>query len=194
MKRFVSGMVVAAVAMSLSGVALAVEGSPSPRPSKTPRVERAAEKRDEAKEKAAQKKLEAGEKRKEQLKKFWEKMKRRLEILIRNQSRLAERIGQKLDKMAANGKDVTALRKQLDDAKALIKKANDSLEAADAKIEDILKNNEPKAALEKIRALNKEVVDAIKAAHRALVDVMSGIKGARPSPTPTATPTPTVSS
>lgn len=198
-KRYVAASV--AVGMALSAVAAFADTTPtpthSPRPTKTPsRTEirqKIEEKKAEIKEKREEVKAKVADKRKERIQSFWDHMKKRLQRLIDNQTKLADRIAKRLDKASANGKDVVALKTQLDAAKALIKQAQDALNAGDAAVADIIAKNEPKDALKKVQQLNKDILAKIKAAHEALNKVIRATKGLgeKPTPTPTASPTPT---
>lgn len=123
-------------------------------------------------------------KNQERIQKFWEQMEKRLSVLIRNEKKLAERIDSQIAKRTAAGADMADTSGKLKKARTLIADAEKSLTDAASAITKIISGNEPKDAFAKVRNLNKDVLDKIKAAHKALVDVFSQVKQARPTPTP----------
>lgn len=184
---------IAALAL-IAAPALAHNEASAASPSVSAKV-KAEQHRDEVKQKIQEKKAEIKEKvsdkQKQKIANFWDNMTKRLEILIRNQRRLADQISNRLDKLSAEGKDVTAARAKLADAKKMIQAAEDALHAGTASISNIVAQNDPKTALQKVRQLNKDVLEKIKDAHHALVDVMKAVKEANVKASPTSSPTPT---
>ncbi len=184
---------IAALAL-IAAPALAHNEASAASPSVSAKV-KAEQRRDEVKQKIQEKKAEIKEKvsdkQKQKIANFWDNMTKRLEILIRNQRRLADQISNRLDKLSAEGKDVTAARAKLADAKKMIQAAEDALHAGTASIASIVAQNDPKTALQKVRQLNKDVLEKIKDAHHALVDVMKAVKEANVKTSPTSSPTPT---
>ncbi len=144
----------------------------------------------EKKQERERKQIERLEKYRKNLEKFWEQTSKRLERLIENENELAERVDKRLDKAAANGKNVTALRAELKDARQLIADAEQALGDAGAKVEEVLKGTDTKVMFAKIRELQKGVLVKIRAAHAALVDVIKGTKGLGGGTVPTPSPTP----
>lgn len=140
---------------------------------------------------------------------WWSRATNRLEKLIKREDRVAEKISNRLDRLAGAGRDVTQLRADLNIAKTKITDARTALASASSQVEDILKNNEPKVAFDKLHQLHKNVIGKIRIAHAALVKVLAETRGfsvtpiptasstvlplatPTPTPTPTATPTPT---
>ena len=178
MKNYVTGLAIAGLVIAMGTVALA-DDTPSPTPSRLERARAKVQERDQ-----------------EQEQRLKEKMQHRLERLIKTQKRLADRIGKRLDKAAANGKDVTALRAKLNDARVLIAQAETELKNATQKIKDLIASGvDPKDILKQAKELNQKVLKAIRAAHEALVDIITSTKGLggkpTPTPTPTASPSPT---
>lgn len=168
---------------------------------------KAEEKKAKEQEKANQEKIKTTEKKaKEQektqrsldnVRKFWGDMVKKLEELLKNEDRTASGLSDKLDKAALKSKDVTAFRKQLDDAKKLLADARIALKNAGSKVEDILKTEtDMKVAKQKVMDLEKGIRDQVKAAHQALEEVRKTMKGlnkeeSKPSTSPSPTPTPT---
>lgn len=190
-KTSLTSAVLVAVLALTAAPAFAQEGS-SPKPTPSKRIE-ALEKRTEKAQERAEK---ARTKNQERIKKFWEQMKRRLTVLIRNEKNLADRIQKRLDAQSDNT-NAAELKTKLDDAKKLIVAAETALTAADGQIGGIASaSSEPKDALKKVQGLNKGVMEKIKAAHRALVEVVTMMKRGQfkpsPTPKPSASPTPVV--
>jgi hypothetical protein len=158
MRKYLIIPVIAAFVLSGTG-AFAQEGA---KPSPTPKVKVSAEVRE----------AQQAEKRKEQMLKMWNKMEHRLTILIRNQTKLADRIAKRLSELKNDGKDVAALEVKLANARTLIGQSQAAINAGDAKVELAIKNSDQKAALGEIRAINKDILEKIKASHKALVEVI----------------------
>jgi len=187
MKKYVSGVVLGV--FLLSGSSALAQESPSSSVKASVEV-----KKEELRAKKEEKKEARVDKKKERLQQFWNSMKHRLQALLKNQNRLADRIEAKLKKLKENGRDVAAQEAKLATARVAIKAAEDALKAADAAVADAIKNNEPDVALKKIREINKGVLEKVKAAHDALVDVMSGTKpGKLPKPSGSVSPSPSPS-
>lgn len=197
-KTLLAGTIAVAVLVLASGSAFAEETA-RPTPNPKTRLEQAEKKVEDLKKKVEErqvkndaKKTELEQKRKtknqERIDKFWAQMKRRLTQLIKNEKNLSERIGKKLDERAAAGVDVTELKRKLAAANVLIADAEKALTDADSQISAIVAGNEPKDALKKVQELNKGVMEKIRKAHQALVDVISSFRKAptKPSPTPTS--------
>lgn len=183
MKQNVIGLVIAGLVLTTGAGAFAAN-TPSPAPSGLERVRAKVQERNQERE---QKLKEKAQNQRERMGTFWEKMQRRLERLIKNQKDLADRIGKRLDKAAENGKDVTALRAKLNDARVLIANAETELASATQKVKDLVASGaDPKEILKQVRELNQKVLKAIRAAHEALVDIIVNTKGlgGRPTPTP----------
>jgi chromosome segregation ATPase len=188
-KVLTSAAVTLAFIAGVASPAFAIEGSATPRPTAKPTRTEIKQRVEELKKQAEVKK----DKRSERVQKFWDNMKRRLEILVRNQNKLADRIEKSIDQRAAKGRDVTELKAKLAEARAKIAEAEAALKDADGKVAGIIAGNEPKEALKKVNELNKEVLAKIRAAHQSLVDVLKIRKGEKPSPSVSPSVSPTVS-
>lgn len=194
-KVLTSAAITLAFVAGVASPAFAIEGTATPKPTAKPIKTEIKQRVDELKKKVEEKKTEVKDKRKDRVQKFWDNMKKRLEVLLRNQAKLADRIEKTINDRAAKGKDVTELRAKLAEARAKIAEAEAALKDADGKIAGIVTDNDAKEALKKVNELNKEVMAKIKAAHQALVDVLRIRKGEKPSPSvsPSASPTATPS-
>ncbi|MEK7125223.1 MAG: hypothetical protein AAB864_02455 [Patescibacteria group bacterium] len=193
-KTSLVGAVLVAVLVLTAAPTRAEEDGASPKVSPSRRAE-ALEKRDE---KAKERVEKARTRNQERIRKFWEQMKRRLSVLIRNEKNLADRVQKRLDAQSENT-NAAELKTKLDNAKKLIIAAETALSDADIQISRIASSSsEPKDAFKKVQELNKGVMSKIRAAHKALVEIISMTKRGlfKPSPTPkpsvspTATPTP----
>ncbi len=130
------------------------------------------------------------EKHREKVRNYWGGMTHRLQVLVRNEERIAESIGKKIDRQAAKGKDVAAARAKLEEGKKLVAEAKALLAAGLAKVEEIITSKNTtnvKTALAEVRQLNKDIVAKIREAHTALVGALKELRSAKP----TATPIPT---
>ena len=131
------------------------------------------------------------EKRKEEIQKFWDKMVHRLQILIRNEKNLADRIQKRLDALISQGADVIDAKAKLAIARTKIADAEKALANASAQVSSIISSNDAKIAFSKVKDLNNQVLAKIKEAQRALVDAINATSAIKPSPSSTPTPTPT---
>jgi chromosome segregation ATPase len=204
-KHLISAVVLTAMTVGQAVPVIALAGT-SPSPSRTPNPvpsmrQEYKERRQELREEGASKSRELqqefkdrlSELRKGRIKNWLRRMQKRLGALIDRQYKLAEKIGKKLDRAAEAGKDVTALRTQLAEAKTKIDAAKKALEDMTAQVEDILEENPPREAFAKIHELQKDVFGKIREAHQALVKVLAAMRGLSATPTPTSTPSPSVS-
>ena len=182
MKKNIKILAVFALLFGLVGPALAVDETSSPSPRKTPSTER----RDAAKERLT-------DNRKQQIKKWWTRNAQRLARIIERESKMADKINEKLEKAARNGKDVSAARAKLIDARAKIAAAAQALRDATAQVDGIIANNKPSEAFRKLHELNKTVTNAIREAHKALVDVLVTLRGVGAKPTRSPSPSPSAS-
>lgn len=171
------------LAAPLVSLADTTYASPTPTPSTKAEAHKEKEKENKA-EREAKKLAE----QKDRILKFWNKMSHRLSILIRDQQRLADRIEKRINKMAADGKDVTSFRAQLATARTAITEAQSALDNAKSLVADAIANNDAKTALKKVQDINKDVLAKIKVAHKDLVDLIKSMSAATPTPTPTPTP------
>ena len=129
-------------------------------------------------------------------------MVRKFELAFGRLDQNVDRIAAHLDKLAARGQDVTALRAKLEEAQNKITEAKQALEDAKKKYAEAT-NQDFKIAFARVKEVVAGVAEKVKAAHRALVDVVNSIKGANRQPAvssgsthvpTTSVPTPTSSS
>lgn len=118
-----------------------------------------------------------GDQRTERIEAFFNKMIGKFQAAIDRLKNLADRISARIDKAAANGKDVTRLRDQLSQAKDKISDAEKALEDAKAKYTEATQEKDFKIAFNKVREVVQGVTEKVKDAHRALVEVVNSIKG-----------------
>lgn len=178
---------VAVVAGSLSpALALAGESrTPSPSRSVPPMREELKERREGFREEVKERLSNI---RKERINNWVRRMQKRLGGLIERQYKLADKISDKIERAAAAGKDVARPRALLAEARAKIDVAKRALADMTGQVESILADNPPREAFAKIHELQKSVFDKIREAHRALVAVLTALKGIGGSVTPTPTP------
>jgi hypothetical protein len=136
------------------------------------------------------KKINTDEKQMVINRKFWRQQVQRLRVLLRNEDRYADNLEDKIDDLALSGKDVTALDKKIEDARTTILNLRKEIRTTTIAIEDIIKNNDPKVAKEKINQSMQVIKDKIKAVHATLVAIRNDINNLKSSPTPTASPAP----
>lgn len=122
-------------------------------------------------------KKKLGEKRAERVEQFFTQMLRKFEAAIARLTQLADRIAGRLNEAEARGRDVGALRTQLEQARTKIVEAEKALEDAKAKYTEAAKNPDFKAAFKNVREIVNGVQEKVKDAHKALVDVVNSIKG-----------------
>jgi len=131
--------------------------------------------------------------RRDRITKFWKKTGERLQKLINREKKIADKIGVRIDRLAAAGRDpakIIELRSALVAARLKIDAAQTALNDATTQINALVIANKPAEALAKARELHKGVVGKIREAHKALIDVLVSTRGLSVTPTPTPTPTP----
>lgn len=139
------------------------------------------EKREKFKEEAGIRKeglkKKLGERRAEKIEAFFQKMVEKFGAAILRLKKHADRIAEHFDKAEANGKNVSESRIKLADANNKILEAEKALEDAKAKYTEAAGEPDFRVAFAKVREVVHAVVEKMKAAHRALVDVIKSIKG-----------------
>lgn len=130
------------------------------------------------------------DKRKEEIRKFWDKMVHRLEILIRNQNNLANRIQKRLSVLATQGINVTDAQAKLTIAQEEIATADSLLTTYKGEVSGIIASNSPETAFTLIKNRNNQVLAAIRESHKALVEAIRATAGLKAGSTPTPTPVP----
>lgn len=111
------------------------------------------------------------------LQKMIQKMTVRFSAAIRREEKLADRIASRLDKAAQNGKDVSLLRQKLADARLKIADAKTALDVAVAKLQAAIASSDAKNMMKDVTHAFADVTAKLKAAHAALVNVITLLKG-----------------
>lgn len=139
--------------------------------------EKRAQFRDEREKRVEELKKKVGEKRAERIEQFFKKMLEKFDAAIERLKRFADRIEERINRAEANGKDVTEARAKLLTARERIADAEKALEDAKAQYTEAAKDPDFKAAFKKVREIVHGVVVKLKEAHRALVEVITTLKG-----------------
>ncbi len=147
--------------------------------------------REEEKARKEELKKKLGEKRGENIERFFNQMVGKFEAAIKRLKDLSDRIVSRLSKAEENGRNVAELRIKLSAANDKIAAAERALEDAKVKYAEAVKDPDFKVAFKKVREVVNGVKEAIKEAHRALVDVVNSIKGLGDEE-PKATTTPAI--
>ena len=133
---------------------------------------------DERKEAVQKRMTRLLENRKNNIRNYFGRMIKRFEEAVKRLKNLADRIESRLNKFTELGKDVSASRISLGEAKRKIADAETAIAEAKSKLDDVLNSDSPKEAFKEVRVLVVKARDAIKDAHQALVKVIKEIKGA----------------
>ncbi len=155
-------------------------------------------------ERREERRQQLSERRAAQLRQWEERTVKRLTNIVSHLDRIAELIQDRIDTLKDRGRDVTAVQAQMDTAKSMINNAKQSVASASEEFEDILAGgDDEKIIFRDLHALQRDVLDDIRAAHRALIKVLAATRGLSVTPTahptaspaasgsPTPTPTPT---
>lgn len=118
-----------------------------------------------------------GEERAARIEAYFKKMLEKFDAAISRQQTFADKLSAFLDKAEANGKDVTTLRAKLATAEEALLAAESALEDAKTKYAEAAANTDFTARFAAVRTLIEGVAEKIKASHRALIDVLTSIKG-----------------
>lgn len=133
------------------------------------------------KDKESQNKINAeqkvAQKRADKIRSYFNNMVKKIQAAISRESKLADRIESRLNKLASAGKDVSALKIKLADARTAIKDAQKYLDDAKTQMETILKSDNMKQAFQDVKTLIKNAVEKVKLAHQKLVDIVNSMKG-----------------
>lgn len=129
----------------------------------------------EARREELRKKL--GEKRAERIEQFFARMVEKFQNAIERMKKFADRVEARINKAAENGKDVASVREQLASARLKIVEAEKAVEDAKAQYTEAAKDTDFKVAFKKVRDIVHAAAEKMKAAHRALVDVINSMKG-----------------
>ena len=106
--------------------------------------------------------------------------KRMLERATRRVERLDaiwKRIVMRMDKIKANGKDLTSLDPLVADVSTKRQKALDTISTAQTTVDGLAGTNQPKTAIETFRTQFKSVIDALKGYQQSIVTLIRSLKG-----------------
>mgnify|MGYP001581897653 CR=1 FL=1 len=119
-------------------------------------------------------------------------MSEKFHAAIERLKNFADKIEDRLDKAEDNGKDVNESRAKLVEARTKIIATETALADAKAKYAEAVKNPDFKASFAKVKEVVSGVVEKVREAHKALVDVVTSMKGlgggVEKSPVATTTP------
>lgn len=135
--------------------------------------------KEEAKQRVEAMKKKLGEERAKRIEQFFNNMVRKFENAIDRLNNLAERIESRLTKTEDAGNDVAKQRDLLKVARDKITAVETALSDAKAKFAEMAKSENPKEAFKKVKELAHSVAEKVKEAHKALVDVVTSLKGLR---------------
>ncbi len=128
---------------------------------------------------------------KDRVSKFWSKSSAQLQKLIDRETKMSAKIAERLAKFKAAGKNTSSQEALLATANASIATAQTALTNARVTIQAMITANaSPADITAKTRELHKDVTTKIRAAHKALVDVIVATRGMSATATPSVTPTP----
>ncbi|TSC78740.1 MAG: hypothetical protein G01um101429_696 [Parcubacteria group bacterium Gr01-1014_29] len=145
------------------------------------------EQRDEAKENIQQRhevlrerwearKAQLSEHRKEQMQKHIERIVGRMQSAVGRLTRLADRIDERVSRIAAEGADVSGITPLMTEARDTIVKTKTKLDEAAADLRSAPEADNPAEAIGNARARMEDVKAALREAHAALVEVVVEIK------------------
>ena len=117
------------------------------------------------------------EHRKVLIRRFFKRMLRRFEAATVRLGRIADRIESRLDKMEAREIDVSGLREDLADVRDDLSVAEGLLDGLEAKVEELLASDDPKAAFGIVRDTVLETRDMLKDIHKQFVEIIRQMKG-----------------
>ncbi len=146
------------------------------------------DRRDDAESKSVALRLKHEADRQERITKFWRKTGERLQRLIDLETKMADKIGKRLQKLEDAGKNVSSQKALLATARLKITDAQTALTSAsaDTQLKALIEQNKPTSEImARVRVLHKNVLAAIREAHKALVAVVVSTRGmSAPTPTP----------
>lgn len=129
--------------------------------------------------------------RKSRVANWWDKAVERLQKLINRETKLADKLQARLDRLAADGKDMIKPRAELTATRVAITNAQIALNDAKGQATDVITDNTLTEAAKKLHDLHRGVTDKIRQAHRQLAQAIIAIRSASNAtilaPTPTAT-------
>lgn len=125
--------------------------------------------------------------RKEIVKRQAAMMFKRIEAAIERLKKLGDRIGERIVKLKEKGVNTTKSEALLVSARSEITNAETHLGLAKTAAQGAIESETPKEAFEAVRAHAGEAKEAVKKAHRALVDSIVALKGKSGNKTATTT-------
>lgn len=128
------------------------------------------ERRDEARERLS-------ERRKENIRRYVRSMLRKLEAAIERLGRIADRIESRLERFEERGADVASSRAKLAEAREELSDAQNALAGIEEAVTDALASENPHDAFASVRGILKGAAEDIRAAHAALVDAVTALRG-----------------
>lgn len=135
--------------------------------------------KEEAKQRVEAMRKKLGDGRAKRVEQFFNNMVRKFENAIDRLNNLADRIDSRLKKTEDAGNDVAKQRDLLKVARDKITAVETALSDAKAKFAEMAKSENPKEAFKKVKELARGVAEKVKEAHRALVEVVTSLKGLR---------------
>lgn len=139
--------------------------------------------KEEVKEKISQTKEMLAEKRKALITNFYYVLKKRLEAAVERLKKLGTRISSRLDKLTAQGYDVSALKVKLADAQTKLSEVEKTISLLDPQMTGVINSETPKVAFEKVRNNLKEIKQNLKDVHQEYVEIIVEIKALLPKTT-----------
>lgn len=125
----------------------------------------------------ANRKVQLEETRKERIQNIVDRVEGRFQATINRLSALAEKIQNRIDKWTELGVDTSGSQALLDSTELKIADAEAALDAAGATFDAIAGSDNPGQTFEEARVLLEEVKNAIRDAHKALVETVKSLKG-----------------
>jgi len=176
---FVAGTALVAALLPVS--VFVAFGQTAPPTSPTPPTGSSSERREAVRERF-------NEVRKAAVRRVFDRMTNKIDRAIVRLEGFSDRIASRIEKFKARGKDVFAAEEKLIEARVTIADAKASLAGVKVKFASMLASDDPKAAFKDVRDALHDVVSKVKAAHAALVDTITILKGVS-MPQGTAPPT-----
>lgn len=139
--------------------------------------ERGAAVREQVQQKREQVRERLAEKRKQIIRDHFNRMMKRFDAALERIKKIGERIQSRIERAKANGKDVASAQTALDRAKTSWQEAKSAVDGVKGKLESVLSADDPKAAFKDVQNLIEAARDKIKAAHAAMVDAITTLKG-----------------
>lgn len=127
-------------------------------------------------EKKAEVKAKLTEKIKTRIKNIYSRIKTRLENRINRLTALADRIESQFPKWEEKGRDTVTAKAKLDEARSELETAKTNLVNADAKLEELLASEDPKALRDELHEAVKKVRQDLVSARQAIAQAVRSLK------------------